>query len=40
VKKRANQGEEARQRAMTRYLIIAASALATFLAISLAERYL
>jgi len=40
VKKRPYQNNEARQLAMTRYLIIVATALATFLALSLAVRYL
>jgi hypothetical protein len=40
VKKRPDQSEEARQWSMTFYLIIAAAALATFLAMALARRYL
>ncbi len=40
VKKRSDQSEEARQWAMTFYLIIAAVTLAGLLALALAERYL
>jgi len=40
VKKRPDQDKEARQWAMTVYLITAAAVLATLLAMALARRYL